>query len=159
MATEKKTTKTTAKSLVGRVKMARAQIEKLLKDRSWIEEAKNAAEKQGRDVKKILDTDVAKLRSFLDKERKELEKLQARIPGEVKKIQTFVDQQKKELTRLLTNAKATAGKKANLAKKAAKKKATETRKKVEKAVGVKVKVGRKPSRARKSTNSAPGTSV
>lgn len=157
MATEKKTAKMTAKNLVERVKSARSQLEKLLKDRAWIDEAKNVAEKQGKEVKKILDTDIAKLRTFLEKEKKELEKLQARIPGEVKKIQSFVNEQKKELSRLLISAKASAGKKANQAKGVAKKKAAETRKNVAKVVGA--KTSKKPGAGRKSTNSASGSSV
>lgn len=103
--------KSSAKKILDRLKNARTQLESLLKDRSWIEEAKKVAEKQGYEVKKMLDTDVAKLRTFLEKERKELENLQKQIPGEVKKMKKFVDGQKKELTKLLSSVKAKSKKK------------------------------------------------
>ncbi|MBC7385771.1 MAG: hypothetical protein H7301_06375 [Cryobacterium sp.] len=103
--------KTNAKKILERVRNARSQLESFLKDRSWIEEAKKIAEKQGNEVKKLIDTDVAKLRVFLEKEKKELEKLQAQIPGEVTKIKKFVEAQKKELSGLLTSAKSGKGKK------------------------------------------------
>lgn len=106
MSTTKTAPKGTAKKIIERVRGARAQIEALLKDRTWIDEAKKVAEKQGQEVKKIIDSDVAKLRTFLEKERAELEKLQAQIPGEVARIKKFVDGQKKELSKLLKTVKA-----------------------------------------------------
>lgn len=124
MAVAKKNTKT----LLSRVKNARAQLEGFLKDRSWIEEAKKAAEKQGSEVRKMIDSDVAKLRGFIEKERKELEKLHAQIPGEVGKLKKFVDGRKKELSKLLTNVKSTAGKKTKKAKGSAKKKVARVKK-------------------------------
>lgn len=111
-----------AKKILDRVKSARTQLETLLKDRSWIDEVKKVAEKQGKEAKKIIDTDVAKLRVFLEKERKELEKLQAQIPGEVARIKKFVDGQKKELSKLITTVKTTAAAK-TAERKAAPKKA------------------------------------
>lgn len=131
--------------IIGRLKEARAQIEGLIKDRSWIEEAKKVAAKQGQEVKKILDTDVAKLKSFLEKEKKELEKLQAQIPGEVDKIKKFVDGQKKELTKLLGAVKATAETKAKSAQGAAKAKAGEARAKATRAAE---KVSKRVAKAR-----------
>lgn len=118
--------KSNAKKILDRLKNARTHFESLLKDRSWIEEAKKVAERQGHEVKKMLDTDVTKLRTFLEKERKELEKLQNQIPGEVKKMKNFVESQKKELTKLLSTVKSKSKKKATKAKAqvgAAKKKA------------------------------------
>jgi DNA mismatch repair ATPase MutS len=103
--------KTNAKKILDRVKKARSQLEILLKDRTWIDEAKKVAEKQGKEVKKIIDSDVAKLRGFLEKERSELEKLQAQIPGEVARIKKFVSGQKKELSKLLTTVKKRANQK------------------------------------------------
>jgi len=119
--------------IIGRLKSARTQIETLVKDRTWIEEAKKVAEKQGNEVKKILDSDVAKLKAFLEREKKELEKLQAQIPGEVDKLKKFVDDQKKELTKLLGTVKSKAESKAKSAKGAAKAKAGEAKAKATKA--------------------------
>ncbi len=121
--------KANAKKILDRVKSARTQLENLLKDRSWIGDAKKVAEKQGKEVKKIIDTDVAKLRVFLEKERKELEKLQAQIPGEVARIKHFVDGQKKELSKLLKTVKAKAKTQKKSAAGTKSKKKTGTRKK------------------------------
>jgi len=126
-------TKIDVQKIIGRLKEARTQIETLIKDRSWMEEAKKVAEKQGQEVKKILDGDVAKLKAFLEKEKKELEKLQASIPGEVEKLKKFVDTQKQELTKLLGTVKAKAETRAKSAKGAAKAKASEARTKATEA--------------------------
>lgn len=139
-----------AKAILNRVKAARTQLEGFLKDRTWIEDAKKMAEKQGLEVKGIIDADIAKLRVFLEKERKELEKLQAQIPGEVNRIKKFVEGRKKELSKLLTGVKANAGKKASKAKRVVRKKATAATKKASSTVKV---VGKKvagPKKARRA---------
>jgi hypothetical protein len=135
--------KTNAKKILERVKGARAQLETLLKDRTWVDEAKKLAEKQGKEVKKIIDSDVAKLRVFLEKERTELEKLQAQIPGEVARIKKFVTGQKKELSKLIKTVKTKS--KAAGAKSAAR------------AAGAKKKAGSGKKRT-KSASSASSTS-
>jgi hypothetical protein len=143
--------------ILGRLKEARIQIETLLKDRSWVEEAKKAAEKQGQEVKKLLDTDVAKLKAFLEKEKKELEKLQASIPGEVEKLKKFVDDQKKELTKLLGTVRTKAETRAQTAKGAAKAKAGEARAKAARAAGkvaARVKPGSKKGEGASASSGA-----
>jgi hypothetical protein len=137
--------KMNAKKILERVKSARSQLENLLRDRTWVTEAKKVAEKQGKEVKKIIDSDVAKLRVFLEKERTELEKLQAQIPGEVARIKKFVDGQKKELAHLLNTVKASARQKAAKAKKTAKSKV---------ATGAKKRPAKKTGAKRKSASSA-----
>jgi hypothetical protein len=89
------------KKVLARVKTAQGQIQTLLKDKSWMDEAKKYAERQGKEAKKLINADVAKLKAFVEREKKELAKLQAQVPGEVAKIKKFVDSQKKELGSLL----------------------------------------------------------
>ncbi len=89
------------KKVVSRVKTAQAQLENLLKNRTWVEEARKYAERQGKEVKKLISGDVSKVKTFLEKERKELERFQKQIPGEVKKFRKFVMGQRKEIEKLL----------------------------------------------------------
>lgn len=89
------------KKVVSRVKTAQTQLQALLKDKTWMEEARKYAERQGKEVKKLLAGDVSKVKTFIEKERKELERFQKQIPGEVDKLRKFVDGQRKELEKLL----------------------------------------------------------
>jgi hypothetical protein len=93
------------KKVVGRVKAAQAQLQTLLKDKTWIDEAKKYADRQGKEVKKLLAGDVSKVKTFIERERKELERFQKQIPGEVQKLRKFVDGQRKELEKLLKNVR------------------------------------------------------
>jgi len=100
-----KTMNTEIKKVVTRVKEAQEQLQALIKGQDWVEEARKYAERQGKEVKKLFAPDVEKMKSFLEKERKELERFQKQIPGEVKKFRKFVNVQKKELEKLLTNVR------------------------------------------------------
>ena len=91
------------KKVVERAKKAQSKLQTILKEQDWIEDARKYAEKQGKEVKKLLNTDAAKIKSFLEKERQELERFQKEIPGEVKKLRAFVKTQRKELEKLLKN--------------------------------------------------------
>lgn len=112
---------TEIKKVVERVKDAQTKLQTLLKSQDWVEEARKYAERQGKEVKKLLSSDLSRVKTFLEREGKSLEKIQKQIPGEVKKIRTFVQGQRKELEKLLTNVrKASAngkGKKSSGAKK------------------------------------------
>jgi len=114
------------KKIMSRVKTAQNQFQNLVKDQAWVDEAKKYAERQGKEVRKLINTDVEKVKTFLEKERKELEKVQKQIPSEVKKFQKFVTGQRKELEKLLEMARSIAGQKA--AKPSAKKGTTAKRK-------------------------------
>ena len=105
------------KKIVSRVKSAQAQVQKVLADKSWLEDARNFAEKQGKEVKKLFAQDVTKVKTFIDRERKGLERIQKQLPAEMKKIKKFVDQQKKELEKILASVRKTGGKKAKITKK------------------------------------------
>jgi hypothetical protein len=93
------------KKIVGRVKATQTQLQAILKDKTWVEEARRYAERQGKEVKKLLAADMGKVRIFLERERRELERFQRQIPGEVKKFRQFVDGQRKELEKLLVNVR------------------------------------------------------
>src|SRR4051812_18339166 len=97
------------KKVVGRVKEAQVQLQSMVKSHDWVEEARKYAERQGKEVKKLFAPDVEKMKTFLERERKELERFQKQIPGEVKKFRKFVDMQKKELEKLLTSVRKMNG--------------------------------------------------
>ncbi len=104
-----KTMNSELKKVVSRVKTAQVQLQSLLKNKTWVEDARKYAERQGREVKKLFSADVGKVKNFLEKERKELEKFQKQIPGEVKKLRKFVTTQKKEFEKLLLKVRKTNG--------------------------------------------------
>ncbi len=91
------------RKVFSRVKDAQAQLQNILKDNNWVEDARKYAERQGKEVKKLIKADVTKMKTFLERERKELEKIQKQLPNEVEKFRTFVNGQKKEFERLLEN--------------------------------------------------------
>jgi hypothetical protein len=117
------------KKVVTRVKAAQTQLQEVLKSQDWVDEARKYAERQGKEVKKILTDDVGKMKTFLERERKELERIQKQIPGEVDKLRKFIAGQRKEFEKLLTNVR-----KLN--------------------VNGKTKATKKPSSAKKKTSSA-----
>ena len=114
--------KTDLKKVVNKVKAAQGRLQTALQDRTWIEDARKFADQQRKDVSDLLSSDIGKVRKFLETERKGLEALQKQIPGEVKKFRKFVDRQKKDLEKLLK----TVGKKSKAKgkKKPAKRKAS-----------------------------------
>ncbi len=91
------------KRVVERVKTAQVRFQGLLKNQDWVDEARKYAEKQAREVRKLLTSDAGKVKVFIERERKELERFQRQIPGEVKKLSKFVKGQRKELERLLAH--------------------------------------------------------
>jgi hypothetical protein len=93
------------KKVMTRVKAAQGQLQGLIKSQDWVEEARKYAERQSKEVKKLFAPDVVKMKAFLEREKKELERFQKQIPGEVKKIQKFVNGQKKEFEKLLANVR------------------------------------------------------
>lgn len=102
--------------VVARVKSAQETLQGMLKNQAWVDDAKKYAERQGKEVKKLLKTDLFKVKAFLERERKDLEHFQKQIPAEVKKISSFVKTQKKEFEKLLDGVKK-AGVKVSVQKK------------------------------------------
>jgi predicted nucleic acid-binding Zn-ribbon protein len=94
------------KRVLERVKTAQAQLQSLIKKQDWVKDARRYAERQKGEVKKLLNAEnMAKVRSFIEREKKELERFQKQIPGEVKKLRAFVDGQRKELKKLWASMK------------------------------------------------------
>lgn len=89
------------KKLVDQVKDAQKKFHTALKTGTLFEDARKYAEAQGVEVKKLLTTDVKKIKTFLEKERQELDRFQRKIPGEIRKISRYIRTQKKELDSLL----------------------------------------------------------
>src|SRR5687767_14170430 len=101
------------KKIVDGFKTAQSQLETMLKDKTWVEEARKYADRQGKEVKKLFAGDAAKLKAFIDREKIELARFQKQIPSEVEKFRKFVKGQRKELEKLvktLRKAHATGGK-------------------------------------------------
>jgi antitoxin component HigA of HigAB toxin-antitoxin module len=102
------------KKIVSRVKTAQARLQNVLNNQDWpgyMDEARKYAEKQGSEVKKLLSSDLGKVKTFIERERKELERFQKQIPGEVKKFKKLMTQQRKELEKMLGSLGALNGKK------------------------------------------------
>jgi hypothetical protein len=118
------TVKNEFNKLVGRVKDAQSKLQTLLKDQDLVEQARKYAEQQRKEVKKLISGDVARVKTFIERERKELERLQKQIPGELKKISSFLQSQRTELEKLLANVRKMNAKKAPKKKSARKPKAS-----------------------------------
>jgi hypothetical protein len=83
-----------------KVKSAQQQLNSLIKD-NWMDEARKFAERQGKEVRKLIQSDLHRVRSFVERERRDLEKLQKQIPGELNRWKKVLESQKKELSQLL----------------------------------------------------------
>jgi hypothetical protein len=114
------------KKVISRVKQVQGKLQTLLERTDWVDEARKYAEVQGKEVKKLLSGDLAKVKNFIERERKELERFQKEIPGEVKKFKGFIEGQRKELEKLLSNVRKMKSKsrKKSGTRKASAKKAT-----------------------------------
>jgi dsDNA-specific endonuclease/ATPase MutS2 len=104
------------KKVVSAVKDARAKLEHLMKTQDWVDEARKYAERQRKEVRKIITSDTGKIRNLVENQRKELEKFQKQIPGEVKRVQNFVKSQQKELQKLVKNLRKSGAKGAKKSK-------------------------------------------
>jgi hypothetical protein len=91
------------KKIVRSAKDAQKKLQTILKKQDWMEDARQYAEQQGKEVKKLFSGDVEKVKKFLEKERTSLDRFQKDLPGEVKKLKSFMNGQKKDLEKLLKN--------------------------------------------------------
>lgn len=114
--------------VVAKVKTAQTQFQNLMKNQGWVDDAKKYAERQSKELKKLLGSDASKVKAFLERQQVELEKIQKQIPSEVEKLKTFVSTQRKELKKLIKNFKRVSAtgksKTAKKSKSGAKKKAS-----------------------------------
>ncbi len=116
------------KKIVSKVKDAQNRLQLVLDKQDWpgyMDEARKYAEKQGSEVKKLLSSDLGKVRSFIERERKELERFQKQIPGEVKKLRGLVKSQTKDFEKFLNTLRKSGA----AAKKSKSKKTTTSTKK------------------------------
>ena len=86
---------------VRKVKEAQDQIKTLVGQGNWMDEARKYADRQSKEVKKLLHGDLEKVRTFVVRERRELEKLQKQIPSELARWKKYLDSQRKELEKVL----------------------------------------------------------
>lgn len=99
---------TEVKRIVGRLRAAQGQVRTLLKDRSWIDDARKYAERRQGELTRLVRADVEKVRAFLVREKKEVEKLQRRLPREIEKVRKYVRAQRGEFEKLLKQLKTSA---------------------------------------------------
>ena len=128
---------TELKKVVDRIKLAQKKMQKIVHEQEWMKEARKYAEKQGVEVKKLFSSDIEKVKAFMERERKELERFQKQIPGEVKKFGNLLNAQRAEFEKIMRNLKktsASAAKKAGTKASKAKKTATSVKKKVSKKI-------------------------
>ena len=95
--------RTEMKNVVNRVKAAQEKFETMVNTQGWVDEARKYAEKHGKEVKKLISADASLIKSFLERERKDLAKFQKKIPSEVKKIKSYVMAQRKEVEKLISD--------------------------------------------------------
>ena len=131
------------KDVVGQLKSAQKQFQSLV-NKETLKEAKKYAESSGKELKTwIQNADMKKVKALIERETKEIHKLQKKIPGELAKFSRYVDSQKGELEKILKSVHALEAKdylEAQLAKTAFGKKVgfkKKPKKKHEKTVTVK----------------------
>jgi hypothetical protein len=116
------------KKVVGQLKTAQKKFQQVINNKNLVEDLRGYAEKQGKELKKLLSADVSKVKTFIERERKELDKLQKQLPGELQKIGKFLGDQRKEFEKVIKQAsRQVAAKKGG--KTASKKKAAAPKKK------------------------------
>ena len=93
-----------AKSL----KDAQAHFEKALASSNWVTDAKKYADKQRRQIDRLSRANVKKVKTFAEEQKKELNRILNRVPGEVQKVRRYVTSQKKDLERLVANVRKAA---------------------------------------------------
>jgi hypothetical protein len=95
------------KDVVGQLKTKQKQLQHLV-SKDTLKEAKKYAETSSKELKNMLknNTDVKKVKSFIEKEAKEIHKLQKAIPTELAKFSKFVETQKKEFEKILKSVHA-----------------------------------------------------
>jgi len=130
--TQNKTSKVKKSDLnriLNQLKSAQKHFQGVIQNKTWIEDARKYAETQGKEIKKLISSDLSRVKAFINKEKKSLEKFQKQIPGELKKVQKYIGVQKKEFEKLLKNVnKKTASKKVKTkSKKVTTKKAARTK--------------------------------
>lgn len=118
-----------AKNIVNQLKTAQKKFQDAMKNKTLIEDVRKYADRQSRDVRKLLTADIQRVKTFVEREKKELDRLQKQMPNEIKKLKRYLAMQRRDLERLLNKARTGAKKKATKKKTAKKKTAKKTTKK------------------------------
>lgn len=118
------------KKVVSQIKTAQKQLEGFFKNTDVVGEARKYADKQKRELQKLLNGDVTLVKEFLEKQKGELDKLQKRIPTEVSKFKKYFESQRTDVEKLIMKVKKAAKGGAVKARKTARKatRKTSTRK-------------------------------
>lgn len=101
--------KSEMKNVVNRVKSAQSRLQDLLSSQDWRDEARKYAEKQSKELKKLITADAGHLLQFIERQRNELERFQRQLPSEIRKLRTFIGGQRKELEKILANLRKMSG--------------------------------------------------
>ncbi len=103
------------KKVVRQIKKTQGHIQDLLKEKQWLEEARKYAESQGKEVKRILRTDLGKVKTFVAKERADIAEFQKRfnrmqkdLPGELGKLKRYMRTQRAEAERFVRRLRKAA---------------------------------------------------
>lgn len=99
---------TEVKKVVKQIQSAQKQFQSIIKNQAWLEDARNYAEKQKKEVSKLFSADWSKVKTFLEREAKQFDRFQKQIPTEVKRIGKIVTTQRKEFEKLLAGLTKTA---------------------------------------------------
>lgn len=94
------------KDIVSNLKTKQAQLKHLV-SKETISEAKKYAHTSKMELQKLIkNTDLKKVRAMIEKEAKELHKLQKNLPQELSKFTKFMEGQKKEFEKVLKSVSA-----------------------------------------------------
>jgi len=115
---QKNRKKMDVKKLYMKVRQAQTQFRTILQDGSWMDDAKKYVERQGAEMQKLIHGDLEKLRTFVEHERRELNRIQKEFPKEVTRWKKYLASQRKELEKLLTGVRGFTPKKAPKRRKA-----------------------------------------
>ena len=115
--------------LVKQLKKAKSNFQAYIQKNDILDDAKKYADKQGKELKKILKSDANKVKAFIEKEKATLDQFSKQLPNEVEKLKKFILSQRTELEKALNTIKKNATGKATVlktktAKKSSKKKSS-----------------------------------
>ena len=112
------------KKLMGKARTAQTQLKALLQDGNWMDEARKYVERQGKEMQKLIHGDLEKVREFVERERRELGRIQKQIPMEVTRWKKYLTSQRKELEKVLAGVRGASKKPTRKSKGGAKKRST-----------------------------------
>lgn len=97
-----------------RVHRAQVRLNAFVKKSPLIDQVQTIARTSARKAKVVINADIEKLGKFLNKEVRQIEKLQARLPQEVSKMREFLKDQKSALDSILVKLQKQIGPRAGI---------------------------------------------